>query len=133
MEFPVLLELPLQTIPRRIITQFLRAPHPTAVMIKDLSFDYVIYESNDRPREWQKVNLVVRGQHLCIVASHMYATYIHTRPTLIPSRREIWFAFNVDSGERNVTNILIQRHKTLANHRFRRERGLPWRMEMRRP
>ena len=39
MELPILNYLPLQDGPRRIVLQFLRKPHPTAVIIKFLRFE----------------------------------------------------------------------------------------------
>ena len=38
MEFPFLLKLPLSEIPLQIVSQFLRRPHPAALLIKQLQF-----------------------------------------------------------------------------------------------
>ena len=38
MEFPFLLKLPLSEIPLQIVSQFLREPHPAALLIKQLQF-----------------------------------------------------------------------------------------------
>jgi len=59
MEFPAVGLLPLPGPATRIVTEFLRAPHPTAELIKDLEF---VWESEDE-LSW----LIVRGKDLrCI-------------------------------------------------------------------
>ena len=40
MEFPILQRLPLPQTAIRMVTEFLREPHPTAVMIKAVHFDH---------------------------------------------------------------------------------------------
>ena len=40
MELPILKQLPLPETAVRMVTQFLRKPHPTAAMIKELHFDH---------------------------------------------------------------------------------------------
>ena len=47
MELPILNHLPLSDIPRRIVLQFLRKPHPTALLIKSLWFERDTIELDD--------------------------------------------------------------------------------------
>ena len=47
MELPILSYLPLSEIPRKIVLEFLRKPHPTALLIKSLSFERETWEFTD--------------------------------------------------------------------------------------
>jgi hypothetical protein len=65
MEFPVLHELPLPALCVKLVTQFLREPHPAAMLVQKLTFEHDEQEwDEDDDDERVHIKLTVKGPGL---------------------------------------------------------------------
>ena len=110
MELPILSHLPLSEIPRRIVLQFLRKPHPTALLINSLSFARDTIELDiDEVRDY----LSISGEHVCIFAHNWSFT-----PGAINC------SYDATTGEHDRTEIRNWIRMYNLRNQLRVERGL---------
>ena len=112
MEFPVLLELPLPAPCRKIVTQFLREPHPTALLIGRLSFRR--YRDNVNLGTFPTIpTLSVYGDEIRRIQD-LYLPPYYRRNCITQS-----YSFDEESGE------CIKRRQNLSSYRGYRP-NLEW-------
>ena len=97
MEFRVLTHLPIPATAQKIITQFLRQPHPTAKLIQNLRFEW-----EEDPEVMP--TLYVSGDGVRFIARETWPpTYVSSeKPDYIPFEFGGWcstFSYNPDNGE----------------------------------
>ena len=95
MEFSVLLALPLPATCRKIVTQFLREPHPTATLIKVVRFQYDVIEYHDG---WR-----------CLVITGPSVRVLHRRKWPPSYECGVWglaFCYDAITGESNYPSAL---------------------------
>ena len=138
MELTVLNHLRLSDIPRKIVLQFLRKPHPTALLIKSISFERETWEfEDDSFRDiW-----VISGLHIRRRAQDRRydpprdEEYRNRacRPIvrLEPSDGETWYIdchYNDTNGESHRTSIIQSEKRSRLWNQLRFDLGLPWRI-----
>ena len=130
MELTVLKYLPLEDVPRRIVYEFLRKHHPTAALIKELTFERETLEfDDDSTRDY----LFVYGPHVRILRKNVFFGLYQDRPSrcLTPRLRsltpdtehEFRFCYESEGDPHNISSILYWR---LASYykMLRIERGV---------
>ena len=112
MELPILNYLPLQDGPRRIVLQFLRKPHPTAVIIKFLRFERHDAQDSMSDEEFGHESfipacLIIRGYGIRMRDLSTWPPAFVTRHRATPyadiHRRNgdwnLWFSYDDQTGE----------------------------------
>ena len=122
---------------RRIVIQFLRTPHPTARLMKTLTFEQDTLEFDDGSDE---DILSVSGHQLRIMCKGTFPSVIYPcmrgrassgkdfTPRvryLNPYEDSREFAYNLDGGECRITNCLYHTRMMYFCNMLREERGLP--------
>ena len=135
MEFPVLKHLRMSDDARRIVIQFLRTPHPTACLMKTLTFERESLEFDDGSKEDL---LAISGPHIRSLCDDTFPSV--TFPCMrkrnaygkdrIPKLRAPSdddcreFAYNLKGGECVITNCIYHFRMGSFCNMLRQERGL---------
>ena len=131
MELPILQYLPLPDDARRIVLQFLRKHHPTAVMIKELVFETGADVFEDGA---DYTCLTVWGDTLCLTGPQILVGPGIEDDGLpltfpYPAGPSVLHFFYDRYGETFDTDELYERRMTIYANTLRMERGLHIQME----
>jgi hypothetical protein len=128
MEFPILNELHLPETCLRLIKQFLWEPHPTAVLIKGLTFERGFVEWEDPNDAEIRAVFSVFGPHVRRLMVDSWYTHRFTHPLLHPLEDDFWqefgFSYDDSTGEDHCTDQIAFRRRSTWRNDMRNERGL---------